>query len=124
MNTSKTTTPTRKRTERYAIDSSLLYGLPSHARLAAILRWAGTTGQLREFCRRPTNFSRYFDRSKPGKERLIEAGFYPETTDGCERVENFKSCLAVLRRILGLWNRSMYSNTSARAASSVGYLMR
>jgi hypothetical protein len=45
----------------------------SHARLAAILRWAGTTGQLREFCRRPTNFSRYVDRSKPGKERLIEA---------------------------------------------------
>ena len=51
-------------------------------------------------------------------------GFYPETTDGCERVENFKSCLAVLRRILGLWNRSMYSNTSALAASSVGYFVR
>ena len=47
-------------------------------------------------------------------------GFYPETTDGCERVENFKSCLAVLRRILGLWHRSMYSNTSVLAASSVG----
>ncbi len=51
-------------------------------------------------------------------------GFYPDTTDGCERVENFKSCLAVLRRILGLWNRSMYSNTSALAASSVGYFVR
>jgi len=47
-------------------------------------------------------------------------GFYPETTDGCKRAENFKSCLAVLRRILGLWNRSMYSNTSALADSSVG----
>ena len=47
-------------------------------------------------------------------------GFYPEITDGCKRVENFWSCLATLRRILGLWNRSMYSNTSARAASSVG----
>src|SRR5690554_3850375 len=46
-------------------------------------------------------------------------GFYPEITDGCERSENFWSCLAVLRRILGLWNRSMYSNTSALAASSV-----
>lgn len=66
-------TPKRKRSERYAIDSSPLYGMMSHARLAAILRWAGTTGQLKEFCRRPTNFSRYIDRSKPGKERLIEA---------------------------------------------------
>ena len=47
-------------------------------------------------------------------------GFYPEITDGCKRVENFWSCLATLRRILGLWNRSMYSNTSALAASSVG----
>ena len=75
MNTPRTkkTTPTRKRSERYAIDSSPLYGMTSHTRLAGILRWAGTTGQLREFCRRPTNFSRYIDRSKPGKERQIEA---------------------------------------------------
>lgn len=51
-------------------------------------------------------------------------GFYPEITDGCKRAWNFRSCLAALRRILGLWNRSMYSNTSARAASSVGYFMR
>ncbi|KAF1706229.1 hypothetical protein CSC71_14540 [Pseudoxanthomonas sangjuensis] len=49
-----------------------------------------------------------------------KAGFYPEITDGCKRAENFWSCLATLRRILGLWNRSMYSNTSALAASSVG----
>ena len=75
MNTprKKKTTPTRKRTERYAIDLSPLYRIASHSRLADILRWAGTTGQLREFCRRPTNFSRYTDTSKPGKERLIEA---------------------------------------------------
>lgn len=60
------------------------------------------------------------------KSRFTDSqmGFYPETTDGCERVENFKSCLATLRRILGLWNRSMYSNTSALAASSVGYVVR
>lgn len=70
---SKKTTRTPKRTERYAINLSPLFGITSHSRLAAILRWAGTTGQLREFCRRPTNFSRYIDRSKPGKERLIEA---------------------------------------------------
>lgn len=69
----KKKTSTRKRTERYAIDSSPLYEMTSHTRLAAILRWAGTAGQLREFCRRPTNFSRYIDRSKPGKERMIEA---------------------------------------------------
>ena len=52
--------------------------------------------------------------------RTIRTGFYPEITDGCKRAENFWSCLATLRRILGLWNRSMYSNTSALAASSVG----
>ena len=52
------------------------------------------------------------------------SGFTPEITDGYERVENFKSSLAVLRRILGLWRRSMYSNTSALAASSVEYVMR
>lgn len=51
-------------------------------------------------------------------------GFYPEITDGCERVENFRSCFACLRRILELWNRSMYSNTSALTAPSVGYFMR
>src|SRR5690606_3669821 len=53
-----------------------------------------------------------------------QAGFYPEITDGCKRAENFRSCLAILRRILGLWNRSMYSNTSVLAASSVGYFVR
>src|SRR5690606_27945325 len=51
-------------------------------------------------------------------------GFYPEITDGCKRADSFRSCLATLRRILGLWNRSMYSNTSALAASGVGYVMR
>lgn len=54
------------------------------------------------------------------QEGLFPQGFYPEITDGCKRAENFWSCLATLRRILGLWNRSMYSNTSALAASSVG----
>ena len=54
----------------------------------------------------------------------LRSGFTPEITDGYERVENFKSSLAVLRLILGLWRRSMYSNTSALAASSVGYVMR
>jgi hypothetical protein len=53
---------------------------------------------------------------------LVQAlvGFYPEIADGCERVENFKSSLAVLRRILGLWRRSMYSNTSARIECRIG----
>ena len=51
-------------------------------------------------------------------------GFYPEITDGLERAENFWSCLMTLRRILGLWRRSIYSNTSALAASSVGYFVR
>ncbi|MCB1560514.1 MAG: integrase arm-type DNA-binding domain-containing protein, partial [Xanthomonadales bacterium] len=35
----------------------------------------------------------------------ILIGFYPEITDGCKRASNFRSCLATLRRILGLWNR-------------------
>ena len=51
-------------------------------------------------------------------------GFYPEITDCLERTENFWSCLTRRRRILGLWRRSMYSNTSDLAASSVGYVVR
>ncbi len=39
-------------------------------------------------------------------------------------VENFKFCLAVLCRILGLWSPSIYSNTSALAALSVMYSVR
>ena len=35
-------------------------------------------------------------------KKLRLGGFYPETTDGCKRVENFKSCLATRRRINGL----------------------
>ncbi len=78
-------------------------------------------------------FAIYFlDKSPVTRLEIAEAadalnhlvGFTPEITDGYERVENFKSSLAVLRRILGLWRRSMYSNTSALAASSVGYVMR
>lgn len=64
----------KKKTERYVITASPLYGLSSHARLVTLLNWAGTSGQLRTFARRPDNYSRYIDRkSKPGKERLIEA---------------------------------------------------
>ena len=54
----------------------------------------------------------------------VGLGFYPEITDCLERAENFWSCLTRRRRILGLWRRSMYSNTSDRAASSVGYFVR
>ena len=64
--------------------------------------------------------ARYFAAERDAITALEAEGFYPEITDGCKRVENFKSCLAVLRRILGLWRRSMYSNTSALAVSSVG----
>jgi len=34
-------------------------------------------------------------------------GFYPVFTDGYKTPENSKSLLATLRRIRGLWNRSM-----------------
>lgn len=34
-------------------------------------------------------------------------GFYPDITDGSKRAATFWSCLATLRRILGLWRRSM-----------------
>lgn len=56
--------------------------------------------------------------------RRHRGGFYPEITDCLERTENFWSCLTRRRRILGLWRRSIYSNTSDRAASSVGYVVR
>lgn len=69
----KKTSSAKRRAERYAVSSSHLYGLTSHTRLAEVLYWAGTTGQLRTFCRRPDNYSRYIDKSKPGKDRLIEA---------------------------------------------------
>ncbi len=67
-----------------------------------------------------TGYQTIEDALRNSAAELTEKGFYPEITDGCKRVENFWSCLATLRRILGLWNRSMYSNTSVRAASSVG----
>jgi hypothetical protein len=38
--------------------------------------------------------------------RASRAGFYPETTDGCEGVGSFKPCPAVFRPILRLSNRS------------------
>jgi len=66
--------------------------MASHARLAEGLYWAGTTGQLKEFSRRTTNYSRYIDRSKPGKDRLIEAP--------AKRVKAFQArLLDLLRRI-------------------------
>lgn len=62
-----------KRTERYPIACSPLYGLTNHTRLARLLYWAGTTGELRRFSRRADNYTPYFDRSRPGKIRRIEA---------------------------------------------------
>lgn len=102
-----------KRTERYAANSSPLYGLPSHKRLANILGWAGTTGQLRRFSRRPENYSRYFDKSKPGKNRLIEVP--------AKRTKEFQTrILDLLRRIQlpeylhsARSNRSYLSNSAA-----------
>ncbi|MEL7557882.1 hypothetical protein [Stutzerimonas chloritidismutans] len=35
-------------------------------------------------------------------EQPCEEGFYPVSTDGLKRAENFRSCLATLRRIRGL----------------------
>lgn len=67
------TSSAKKRAERYELTSSPLYCVGSHGRLAELLYWAGTTGQLRAFARRPDNYSRYFEKSKSGKDRLIEA---------------------------------------------------
>lgn len=83
----------KRRTERYGITSSPLYGIKSHTRLAEFLRWAGTAGQLRTFARRPDNYSRYIDQAKPGKDRLIEApavrlkGFQARFWDLLRRIE-------------------------------------
>jgi chromosome segregation ATPase len=38
---------------------------------------------------------------------IYSDGFYPVSTDGLKTAEKCRSCLATLRRILGLWNRSM-----------------
>lgn len=40
-------------------------------------------------------------------DKIGTSGFYPISTDGLKRAENFRSCRATLRRIRGLWNRSM-----------------
>lgn len=37
-----------------------------------------------------------------GQRNGIFVGFYPVSTDGLKRAENFRSCLATLRRIRGL----------------------
>lgn len=89
------------------------------------LYWEGVNGQrvllLGESHYRREGLSDSLEVTRPfTQDHFREMGFYPEITDGCKRAENFWSCLATLRRILGLWNRSMYSNTSALAASSVG----
>jgi RNA-directed DNA polymerase len=87
----KTTKP--KKFERYPASVSLLYGVKSHKRLAKVLGWKGTTGQLRSFSVRKENFNRYIDRSKPGKERVIEAP--------AKRVKEFQSkLLDLLRRVI------------------------
>lgn len=109
----KKRTSASKRTERYSITSSPLYGLASHTRLAEILYWAGTTGQLRHFSSRPENYSRYIDKSKPGKDRLIEAP--------AKRVKEFQTRLLDLLRRIELPNylhsarpgRSYLSNSAA-----------
>lgn len=84
--------PLKRRTERYGISSSHLHGIRSHSRLAEILRWGGTAGQLRTYARREENYNRYIEKGKPGKkDRLIEA---PET-----RLKEFQ------KRLLDLLNR-------------------
>jgi RNA-directed DNA polymerase len=88
----KKVSSTGRKIERYAITSSPLYGLRSHGKLAQLLRWAGTPGQLRRFSLRADNYSRYVDKSKPSKPRLIEAP--------ASRVKEFQArLLDLLRRI-------------------------
>lgn len=41
------------------------------------------------------------------KAKTIPLGFYPVSTDGLIKAENFRSRRATLRRMRGLWNRSM-----------------
>lgn len=91
MNSPKAKKTPKKRTERYGLSEAHLYGLASHSRLAEILYWAGPSEQLKRFSRRPENYNRYTDKSKPGKERPIEA---PEA-----RLKGFQS------RILDLVSR-------------------
>ena len=94
LQTKKKISPRKKRTERYDIGSSHLYGIRSHARLAKILWWAGTEGQLRSFSRRVENYNRYIEKGKLGKkDRPIEApdarlkGFQKRLLDLLSRIK-------------------------------------
>lgn len=115
--TKKASAP-KRRTERYGLSESHFYGLASHSRLAEILYWAGTGEQLKRFSLRPDNYSKYIDKSKPGKDRLIEA---PEA-----RLKEFQSrVLDLLSRIAlpdylhsARLGRSYLSNSEAHVRAS------
>ncbi len=64
---------TKSSAKRYDIGTSPLYGIKSKRRLAEILFWAGPPSALAKFSQEPGNYSRYTDRRKPEKPRLIEA---------------------------------------------------
>ena len=91
------------------------------ARSYRVVRWVCRSALGRDAL--PSVFEEHRGRG-PLLQGVWWDGFYPEITDCLERAENFWSCLTRRRRILGLWRRSMYSNTSDRAASSVGYVVR
>jgi RNA-directed DNA polymerase len=68
------TTPKRTRNNKvYDVGASPLFGIRSKGRLAEILFWSGPPSSMLGFAQKSTNYSRYIDRSKPAKPRLIEA---------------------------------------------------
>lgn len=55
----------------------------------------------------PFRSASYGGKSRRIRGSLGHLGFYPVSTDGLIKAENSRSRRATLRRIRGLWNRSM-----------------
>ncbi|MCU1136054.1 reverse transcriptase family protein [Stenotrophomonas maltophilia] len=64
----------RKSANRYDITSSAFFRLPTLKALARVLQWDGTPSALRALCKRPDNFSEFYQtHRRTGKKRLIQA---------------------------------------------------
>lgn len=64
----------RKSANRYDISSSALYRLPTLKALARFLEWKGSPSALRALCKRPDNFSEFYQaHPRTAKMRLIQA---------------------------------------------------
>jgi len=87
--------------QRYQIEA----GLSAAESQASIAKRVGVHPSTisREVRRNSTqNIYKAVSAAHESDARRAGAGFYPVSTDGLKRAENFRSCLATLRRIRGL----------------------